>query len=170
MDATLLQFGQTLKSSSCCGRKWLLFNGCRLKYQSALYCRGGQLYLIGVTFSGPSSLRMLQQPDYQCLGHFRKLLLMDKCWLLLRAGLSLSLSSTSFSSSMASCHLCCLLFLSPYPSLSLHHYHSGCWLVQSGYLCVLLWSVKAYIIDQCWFRPLWLMWEILYFCINVYWL
>lgn len=31
-------------------------------------------------------------------------------------------------------------------------------------------SFKAHIIDQCRFRPLWLMWEILYFCINVYWL
>ena len=30
--------------------------------------------------------------------------------------------------------------------------------------------LKAHIIDQCRFRPLWLMWEILYFCINVYWL
>lgn len=31
-------------------------------------------------------------------------------------------------------------------------------------------SSQAHIVDECRFRPLWLVWEILYFCINVYWL
>lgn len=56
------------------------------------------------------------------------------------------------------------------PPLPSPHYCSGWWLVQAGELYKFPWFVKTHIIDQCRFRPLWLMWEILYFCINVYWL
>lgn len=83
---------------------------------------------------------MLQQAERQCSGHFSSLL-MDRCWLLLRARPCLSLCWTDFRTTMAPCHLCspmwpCVPLCCPFPALNpplpSSHYHSGCRLVQTG--------------------------------------